>query len=178
MPEAPRRAPGGLIRTGVLRRLLLAVAVGSLLLAIPPVTSAAGSVSLTTPYPAVAVPPGEKVSFKISVQTDVSDRVDLSVADVPEGWIASLRGEGFVVDGVQTTGSKPVELTLELLHERVDLHHEREHADQDGTEDRAEPRVHAADDHHDEQVDRLHPAELGRRLVDEEREHPARLQLP
>ena len=33
MPEAPRRvAPGGLIRTGVLRRLLLAVAVGSLLL--------------------------------------------------------------------------------------------------------------------------------------------------
>ena len=115
MPEAPRRAaPGGLIRTGVLRRLLLAVAVGSLLLAIPPATSAAGSVSLTTPYPAVAVPPGEKVSFKISVQTDVSDRVDLSVADVPEGWIASLRGEGFVVDGVQTTGSKPVELTLDV----------------------------------------------------------------
>ena len=94
---------------------MLAVAVGSLLLlAIPPATSAAGSVSLTTPYPAVAVPPGEKVSFKISVQTDVSDRVDLSVADVPEGWIASLRGEGFVVDGVQTTGNKPVELTLDV----------------------------------------------------------------
>jgi uncharacterized membrane protein len=71
-------------------------------------------VSLTTPYPAVAVPPGEKVSFKINVQTDVSDRVDLSVADVPDGWIASLRGEGFVVDGVQTTGTKPVELTLDV----------------------------------------------------------------
>src|SRR4026209_2506454 len=115
MPEAPRRAaPGGLGRTGGVGPLLVAVAVGSLLLAIPPATSAAGSVSLTTPYPAVAVPPGEKVSFKISVQTDVSDRVDLSVADVPEGWIASLRGEGFVVDGVQTTGSKPAEPTLQL----------------------------------------------------------------
>ena len=115
MPEAPRRAaPGGLIRTRVLRRLMLAVAVGSLLLAIPPATSAAGSVTLSTPYPAVAVPPGEKVSFKINVQTDVSDRVDLSVADVPDGWIASLRGEGFVVDGVQTTGDDPVELTLDV----------------------------------------------------------------
>ena len=90
MPEAPRRAaPGGLIRTGVLRRLLLAVAVGSLLLAIPPATSAAGSVTLSTPYPAVAVPPGEKVSFTINVSTDVSDRVDLSVADVP-GWLDRL----------------------------------------------------------------------------------------
>ena len=115
MPEAPRRAaPGGFVRTGVLRRLLLAVAVGSLLLAIPPATSAAGSVTLSTPYPAVAVPPGEKVSFTINVSTDVSDRVDLSVADVPEGWIASLRGEGFVVDGVQTTGNDPVELTLDV----------------------------------------------------------------
>ena len=62
----------------------------------------------------MAVPPGEKVSFKINVQTDVPDRVDLSVADVPEGWIASLRGEGFVVDGVQTTGNDPVELTLDV----------------------------------------------------------------
>ena len=87
MPEAPRRAaPGELNRTGVLGRLVLAVAVGSLLLAIPPATSAAGSVTLTTPYPAVAVPPGEKVSFTMNVATDVSDRVDLSVAEVPEGW--------------------------------------------------------------------------------------------
>ena len=115
MPEAPRRAaPGRLNRTGVLRRLILAVAVGSLLLAIPPATSAAGSVTLTTPYPAVAVPPGEKVSFTMNVATDVSDRVDLSVAEVPEGWTASLRGEGFVVDGVQTTGNDPVELTLDV----------------------------------------------------------------
>ena len=81
MPEAPRRAAtGGLTRSTALRRLTLAMMVGSLLLALPPATSAAGSVELSTPYPAVVVPPGEKVSFTITVQTDASDRVDLSVA--------------------------------------------------------------------------------------------------
>ena len=84
MPEAPRRAaPGGWFSRGA-SPPDPAVAVGSLLLAIPPATSAAGSVTLTTPYPAVAVPPGEEVSFTINVQTDVSDQVDLSVADVPK----------------------------------------------------------------------------------------------
>ena len=116
MPEGPRRsAPGGLIRSTVLRRLMLTIAAGSLvLLAVPSATSAAGSVQLSTPYPAVAVPPGQKVSFKISVQTDASDRVNLQVTDAPEGWITSLRGEGFVVDSVETTGNKPVELTLDV----------------------------------------------------------------
>jgi uncharacterized repeat protein (TIGR01451 family) len=115
MPEAPRRAAlGGLIRSTSLGRLILAVVVGSLLLAIPPATLAAGSVELTTPYPAVVVPPGQKVSFKIQVRTDVSDRVDLSVSDAPDGWTTSLRGEGFVVDSVETSGDDPVELTLDV----------------------------------------------------------------
>jgi uncharacterized membrane protein len=115
MPEAPwRAAPGRLILSTALRRLTLAMMVGSLLLALAPATSAAGSVQLSTPYPAVVVPPGEKVSFTITVLTDTSDRVDLSVAEAPEGWTTSLRGEGFVVDGVQTTGNDPVELTLDV----------------------------------------------------------------
>jgi uncharacterized membrane protein len=115
MSEAPRRAaPGGMIRSTALRRLTLAMVVGSLLLALPPATSAAGSVQLSTPYPGVVVPPGEKVSFKITVSTDTSDRVDLRVAQAPEGWATSLRGEGFIVDGVQTTGNDPVELTLDV----------------------------------------------------------------
>jgi uncharacterized membrane protein len=80
----------------------------------PAPAAAAGSVELGTPYPAVAVAPGSKVSFDLRVRTDVADRVDLSVAEVPADWIASLRGEGFVVDGVQTTGSEPVELTLDV----------------------------------------------------------------
>ena len=74
MPEAPRRAaPGGLIRSTVLRRLTLAMVVGSLLLALPPATSAAGSVQLMKPLSVVVVPPGEYVSFKITVRRDTSD---------------------------------------------------------------------------------------------------------
>jgi uncharacterized membrane protein len=97
-----------------LRRIVLAFAIGSLLVAIPPSAMAAGSVTLSTPYPAVAVPPGEKVSFEVNVRTDVSDRVDLSVDAVPEGWTAVLRGEGFVVDSVQTQGDDPVTITLDV----------------------------------------------------------------
>lgn len=116
MPEASpwRSAPGDSNRRSSLRRIVLAIAIGSLLVAIPPSAMAAGSVTLSTPYPAVAVPPGEKVSFEINVRTDVSDRVDLTVDAVPEGWTAVLRGEGFVVDSVQTQGDDPVTITLDV----------------------------------------------------------------
>lgn len=116
MPEVSpwRTAPGDSERPSSLRRIVLAFAIGSLLVAIPPSAMAAGSVTLSTPYPAVAVPPGEKVSFEINVRTDVSDRVDLSVDAVPEGWTAVLRGEGFVVDSVQTQGDDPVTITLDV----------------------------------------------------------------
>jgi uncharacterized membrane protein len=116
MPDAsPRRpAPGGLTRSSSFRRFVLAIATGALLAAVPPSAMAAGEVTLSTPYPAVAVPPGEKVSFEISVRTDVGDRVDLSVEEVPADWIATLRGEGFVVDSVQTQGDDPVSITLDV----------------------------------------------------------------
>ena len=41
------------------------------------VATAAGEVTITTPYPGVAVAPGTKVSFDLSIETDVADRVDL-----------------------------------------------------------------------------------------------------
>ena len=70
-----------------------------------PAAIAADSVTLTTPYPAVAAAPGTKVSFTISVTTDVSERVDLaSRAPRPTGrpsssaaaswWMACNRHEG------------------------------------------------------------------------------------
>ena len=116
MPEASsgRVAPRGVVRSRWLQRLALSVALGSLVLSVPSVSFAAGTVRLSTPYPAVAVAPGEKVSFDLSVRTDVADRVDLAVDQVPDGWIATLRGEGFVVDSVQTSGTDPVALTLDV----------------------------------------------------------------
>ncbi len=90
------------------------VLVASLLASSAPVALAAGEVELSTPYPAVAVAPGEDVSFDLTVATDVADRVDLSIEQVPDGWTATLRGEGFVIDGVQTAGNDPVEITLDV----------------------------------------------------------------
>jgi uncharacterized membrane protein len=78
-----------------------------------PTAIAADSVTLTTPYPAVAAAPGTKVSFTISVTTDVAERVDLAVKGTPTDWTAQLFGGGFVVDGVQS-GTKATDVRLDV----------------------------------------------------------------
>lgn len=75
---------------------------------------AADSIRVTTPYPAVAVAPDTKVTFEISIDTDDAGRVDLSVTGVPTGWSATMRGGGNAVDGVETDGSNPVKVTLDV----------------------------------------------------------------
>ena len=69
--------------------------------------------TVTTPYPAVAVAPGTDVSFELTVATATPSRVDLAIDGVPEGWTAELRGGGFVVDGVQTS-AEPATVTLDV----------------------------------------------------------------
>ena len=56
--------------------LLLTLMVGA------SVAHAAGQVTVTTPYPAVAVAPGTKVSFDLSIETDIPDRVNLKLERV------------------------------------------------------------------------------------------------
>ncbi|MFL5650485.1 MAG: NEW3 domain-containing protein [Chloroflexota bacterium] len=74
---------------------------------------AAGQITLTTPYPAVAAAPGSTVNFDISITTDTPDRVDLTLTGAPADWTATLRGGGFTVDGVETDGTKtPTKVTL------------------------------------------------------------------
>jgi len=76
---------------------------------------AAAAVTLTTPYPAVAVAPGSTVNFDISVTTDTAGRVDLAVSGTPTDWTATLRGGGFTVDGVETDGTTtPTKVTLNV----------------------------------------------------------------
>jgi uncharacterized membrane protein len=76
---------------------------------------AAGAVTMTTPYPAIAVAPGSNPSFDISITTASAGRVDLTVGKVPDGWTAVLRGGGFTVDGVQSPGgSAETKVTLNV----------------------------------------------------------------
>lgn len=97
-----RRATLGLLT------LLTALLVGV------PGTAAADGLTLTTPYPAVAVAPGAKVSFDLSIETATSQRVNLSVTGVPAGWTAQFLGGGFVVDGILSDGSKATDVRLDV----------------------------------------------------------------
>ena len=97
------------------RRLLTLVAISAVMAAsLPGVALAALDLTITTPYPAVTVAPGSKVSFDLSVRTGERARVDLSLNGVPTGWTATLHGGGFLVDAVQTSGSGAADVRLDV----------------------------------------------------------------
>ncbi len=69
---------------------------------------------ITTPYPAVAVAPGDSTTFPLVVRPDAPEQVTLAVEDVPEGWTATIRGGGFTVDAVYADPTEPPEVELEV----------------------------------------------------------------
>jgi uncharacterized repeat protein (TIGR01451 family) len=69
---------------------------------------------ITTPYPAVAVAPGDSTTFPLVVRPDAPEQVTLAVEDVPEGWTATIRGGGFTVDAVYADPAEPPEVELEV----------------------------------------------------------------
>jgi uncharacterized membrane protein len=71
-------------------------------------------IQITTPYPAVAVEPGETATFDLRVTAPDRQRVDLAVTQKPEGWNATLRGGGFVIDGVFTDPNQAPQAQLEV----------------------------------------------------------------
>lgn len=105
---------GRFARSRIARFGLAGWILGLALLAAAPVSLAANPVTLSTPYPAIEVAPGAKVSLTISVDTENAGRVDLTVQDVPADWAATLRGGGFLVNGVYATGAEATEVTLDV----------------------------------------------------------------
>ena len=81
---------------------------------IAPAVSADDGLEVTTPFPAVAVAPGTKVSFDLTVASTRTANVALALSGVPEGWTASLLGGGFVVDGVAVTSGTAGEVRLDV----------------------------------------------------------------
>jgi uncharacterized membrane protein len=57
----------------------------------------------------VSVAPGSKVSFTLTVKTNVRRQVALAVSGVPTGWTATLHGGGYVIEAVTAdpTASTP-----------------------------------------------------------------------
>jgi uncharacterized membrane protein len=96
-------------------RVLLA----GILLAIPalflhaPVMAQEG-IQIRTPYPAVAVEAGERVTFDLEVVAGSPQSVALDIAQQPDGWTTTLRGGGFVIDGVFAESDEPPTVQLEV----------------------------------------------------------------
>jgi uncharacterized membrane protein len=81
---------------------------------ITPGVSADGGLEVTTPYPSVAVAPGTKVSFDLTVSSARSANVALALSGVPSGWTASIIGGGFVVDSLSVTAAKDGTVRLDV----------------------------------------------------------------
>ena len=89
---------------------LLAIVAGPL----APLATAAGGLTVTTPFPAVVAEPGSTASFALTVDVPSAMRVDLKTGGVPDGWTARFRGGGLTVDGVYVDPKIPPDLTLDV----------------------------------------------------------------
>jgi len=106
------------LRTSAVRRVrvasaLIAASVVLSLFAAAPVAADDG-LEITTPFPAVAVAPGSKVSFDLTITSVRTADVALSLAGVPDGWTASLLGGGNVVDGVAVSNDTDGTVRLDV----------------------------------------------------------------
>jgi uncharacterized membrane protein len=103
------------LRAGLLAALLpLGLALFLPATVLVPTAAAAEPLSVTTPYPSVAAQSGASVSFPITVTTDATRTVALTVDGVPQGGSARLTGGGFTVDAVQAESGKPASVSLDV----------------------------------------------------------------
>ncbi|GBD86070.1 NPCBM-associated, NEW3 domain of alpha-galactosidase [bacterium BMS3Abin02] len=70
--------------------------------------------TLSTPYTAVAVEPGHTVTFDLNLSAPQGELVTFDLTGVPDGWTATLKGGGFVVDGVTYDVNHPPALRLSV----------------------------------------------------------------
>ena len=103
------------LRAGLLASLLpLGLALVLPATVLVPTAAAAEPLSVSTPYPSVAAQPGASVSFPITITTDATRTVALTVDGVPQGGSARLTGGGFTVDAVQAESAKPATVNLDV----------------------------------------------------------------
>ena len=95
----------------VMAALLMAF---SILAVTVPTVAADDGLEVTTPFPAVVVAPGSKVTFDLTVSSTEAAIVSMALAGVPAGWTASLLGGGNVVDAVTASPDAPGEVRLDV----------------------------------------------------------------
>ncbi len=70
--------------------------------------------TVVTPYPAVAVEPGDQVNFDLTISAPSPTQVALTAAGVPEGWTSAFRGGGFEVDSVMVGGGATADVEFSV----------------------------------------------------------------
>lgn len=79
-----------------------------------PPAAAAGTLTLTTPYPAIAVQPGSTAAFTLTLEATAATTAELTVTGVPDGWTAGLHGSGLEVESVYVPAGGTATLQLDL----------------------------------------------------------------
>jgi hypothetical protein len=79
---------------------------------VEPVTA----LTVSTTYPSVEVDPGGEATFPLVVLSPQTERVDLTVSSVPDGFRATIRGGGSIVGSVTAnpTTAAPLELRVDV----------------------------------------------------------------
>jgi uncharacterized membrane protein len=101
-------------RPATLLAALGAAAVGGLLVGPGFAKAADGPVTVSTPYPTIETEPGSAVKLDVNVASTQTSAVDLALAGLPDGWKATMRGGGFVIEAVTATPATPAKAQLEI----------------------------------------------------------------
>jgi uncharacterized membrane protein len=78
-----------------------------------PAQPAPDELTMTTPYPRLAVEAGDQATYNLAITAPQPTDVSLEASGLPEGWTATFRGGGFQVDGVTASATAP-ELTFDV----------------------------------------------------------------
>ena len=101
--------------TARVRRFAVFLAAAAVfLVGLVPAVGAAGGLTVTTPYPSIAVAPGSSASFDLTITSATEGTASLVVVGAPTGWKATIHGGGFVVQGVTAGPGKPGTARLDV----------------------------------------------------------------
>ena len=97
------------------RRLASLVALSLVLLSLPALAQEVppDQLSVSSPYPRVAVEAGDQASFDLTITAPEPTEVALAATGLPDGWLGTFRGGGFEVDGV-TAGPTAPEVSFDV----------------------------------------------------------------
>ncbi|NWG34210.1 MAG: hypothetical protein HXY42_07185, partial [Chloroflexi bacterium] len=82
--------------------------------AMPAYAQDGGGLTISTSYPSMVVGIGETVTLSMEVRSSLSQRVDLSLTNLPAEWTAEFRGGGRIISAVYVTEGNASKVELRV----------------------------------------------------------------